>query len=87
MAAPISQQFSAALKASFITQGFVLRVVDANSGELVPAVPPQLTPEGAKMVQAISDAMASVWLTWQGSQVVDIPVTSAEGSPSIGNLP
>ena len=87
MPAPASQQFLEALKISYKNQGFVKKVVSSESGDLVPSQPLELTPEGLKQCQAISDAMASVWKTWQAAQAVSIPTTSSAGSPSAGILP
>jgi hypothetical protein len=86
MPAPTPAVLELALTNAYLSQGFVQQVVDPVSGNLVPSVPPVLPAALQKQVQAIAQALALVWATWETDTVVSIPETSPEGSPSVGVL-
>ncbi len=87
MPAPSSQMFREALKNAYISNGLVDKIIDPLTKKLVNRTPAQIPPAAQKQINAIADAMAQVFITWQAAQVVEIPITSAPGSPSFGRLP
>jgi len=87
MPAPTIETFKTALTQAYLSQGFSKKVVDPISGNLINAVPPALPEAKAKEVMAQATALSQVWMAWQLSQVVTVPVTGVPGTPSTGILP
>jgi hypothetical protein len=85
MPAPTPSQIQTALTQAFINAGFMAQAyVD---GAAVPVQPPQVTPAAAKLIKALASGDGAWFAAWQAAQIVSIPVTSAQGTPSAGVLP
>ena len=84
MPAPSSGQIQLFLTNALLAEGF-------NNKTYVEGVytvdPTTLPPDMERLVKALSTGLSSQWKAWQAAQVVQIPITSTPGSPSVGILP
>lgn len=84
MPAPTQASLQNFMKQALLAQGFAKGSYDSQ-GNFVQS-PTDLPDDMDRMVRALAVALAAQWAQWQVSTVVEIPVTSAPGSPSVGIL-
>ena len=84
MPAPSAVQVQVALKQALLNKGFTKKTY--VNGAIVED-PTSLPDALQKLVEAWAMGDANWFAAWQATQVVNIPVTSPPGSPSVGLLP